>query len=315
MKKFYVLFFLLSLLLALNTWASEEDFLTAKVRKHDSISLLCFKIYRGFLPEMLTQLTKINPHINDWNKLPTDVAIKFFARKEMDRMIPEQMQDRVVITFLKQPVSIKRGDNNTYKKAQINSILEEEDFLKVGKGGRAELIMSGGRILRLDEGSRLKIGELEINQSENAVVGKFRLFIGKIWGKLLKTQLFSKAEMYVATPTVIAGVRGTAYDMMLSPDQSTVIKVFEGEVEIYNPLQKMPESGVIKDYKEPRRVKGPHRVTEEQWTQILLRQYYQIMVSKEGAGKAFSFDYEKERQTEWIKWNEERDQELSGMAL
>jgi hypothetical protein len=115
----------------------------------------------------------------------------------------------------------------------------------------------------------------------------------------------------VSTPTLVAGVRGTAYDLKLKRDQSTIIKVFEGEVEIYNPLQKMPESGVIKDFKKPHRVKGPHRITEKEWNEILLRQYQQVIVTKEGISEPIIFDYEKERQTEWIKWNEERDLRLS----
>ena len=116
--------------------------------------------------------------------------------------------------------------------------------------------------------------------------------------------------MYVSTPTLVAGVRGTAYDLILKPDQSSIIKVFEGEVEIYNPLQKMP-AGPIKDFKKPHRVKGPHKITEKEWNEILLRQYQQVIVTKEGISMPIIFDHEKERQTEWIKWNEVRDMQLS----
>ena len=111
--------------------------------------------------------------------------------------------------------------------------------------------------------------------------------------------------------------RGTAYDLKLAQDQSTLVRVFEGEVEIYNPLQKMPESEVVKDYKKPHevsgptRIKGPREVTEQEWNEILLKQYQQILVTKEGIGKPITFDYEKERQAEWAKWNEERDVKVS----
>ncbi|MBW2332170.1 MAG: hypothetical protein JRF08_01560 [Deltaproteobacteria bacterium] len=110
-------------------------------------------------------------------------------------------------------------------------------------------------------------------------------------------------------------VKGTAYDLKLKRDQSTIIKVFEGEVEIYNPLQKMPESGIITDFKKPHRVQGPHRITEKEWNEILLRQYQQVIVTKEGISAPISFDHEAERRTEWIKWNEERDLRLSGKEI
>lgn len=282
-----------------------------KVKPNESISFLCFKIYGKFSPKMPKQLSKINSHIKDWNNLPISTEIKFLTKKEMDSIIPEQKREVVVVTYLKHPVRVKKGKEGPYKSAQLNMMLDSKDYIDVKSSGRAELIMSGGRIIRLDENSTLKIGTLKKDEQKKSVTGRFKLFLGRVWGKMLKARVYRKKEMYVSTPTLVAGVRGTAYDMKLKPDQSTIIKVFEGEVEIYNPLQKMPESGIIKDFKKPHRVKGPHRVTEKEWNEILLRQYQQVIVTKEGITRPISFDYEKERQTEWIKWNEERDVRLN----
>ena len=204
----------------------------------------------------------------------------------------------------RQLIKIKPNDSISFL---CFMILTSKDYIEVKSGGRVELMMSEGRIIRLDENSTIRISALKRDEQKKSVTGRFKLFLGRLWGKVLKARVYGKKEMYVSTPTLVAGVRGTAYDLKLKPDQSTIIKVFEGEVEIYNPLQKMPESGVIKDFKKPHRVKGPHRVTEKEWNEILLRQYQQVIVTKEGITKPIIFDYEKERQTEWIKWNEERD--------
>jgi phage tail protein X len=285
------------------------------VKANDSISFLCFKIYGRFNPEMTKQFVKINPHIKDWDNLAEGEEIKFLSKKEMNSIVPEQKRETVVITFLKHPVIIKKDAKGPHKKALLNMILDSKDRIEVKRGGSVELMMSHGRVIRLDEGSTLKIGTLKRDEHKKSVVGKFQLFIGRLWGKVLQAKSRRKKEMYVSTPTLVAGVRGTAYDLKLKRDQSTIIKVFEGEVEIYNPLQKMPESGIITDFKKPHRVQGPHRITEKEWNEILLRQYQQVIVTKEGISTPISFDHETERKTEWIKWNEERDLRLTGKEI
>jgi len=293
--------------------ASERQ--SIKVKANDSISFLCFKIYGRFNPEMTKQFVKINPHIKDWDNLAEGEEITFLSKKEMNSIVPEQRRETVVITFLKHPVIIKKDTKGPHNKALLNMILDSKDRIEVKRGGSVELMMSFGRVIRLDEGSTLRVGTLKRDEHKKSVVGKFQLFLGRLWGKVLQAKSRRKKEMYVSTPTLVAGVRGTAYDLKLKPDQSTIIKVFEGEVEIYNPLQKMPESGIITDFKKPHRVQGPHKITEKEWDEILLRQYQQVIVTKEGISTPISFDHETERKTEWIKWNEERDLRLSGKEI
>jgi len=272
-------------------------------------------MYGRFNPEMTRQFVQINPHIKDWNNLTEGKEIKFLSKKEMNNIVPEQKRETVVITFLKHPAIITKDTKDLHKKALLNMILDSEDRIEVKRGGTVELMMSHGRVVRLDEGSTLRIGTLKRDEHKKSVVGNFKLFLGRLWGKVLQAKSRRKKEMYVSTPTLVAGVRGTAYDLKLKRDQSTVIKVFEGEVEIYNPLQKMPESGIITDFKKPHRVQGPHKITEKEWNEILLRQYQQVIVTKEGISTPISFDHETERKTEWIQWNEERDLRLSGKEI
>ena len=293
--------------------ASERQ--SIKVKVNDSISFLCFKVYGRFNPEMTKQFFKINPHIKDWDNLAKGEEIKFLSKKEMNSIVPEQKRETVVVTFLKHPVIIEKDTKSPHKKALLNMILDSKDRIEVKRGGSVELMMSHGRVIRLDEGSILRIGALKRDEHKKSVVGKFKLFLGRLWGKVLQAKSRRKKEMYVSTPTLVAGVRGTAYDLKLKRDQSTTIKVFEGEVEIYNPLQKMPESGIITDFKKPHRVQGPHRITEKEWNKILLRQYQQVIVTKEGISTPISFDHETERKIEWIRWNEERDRRLSGKEI
>ena len=76
---------------------------------------------------------------------------------------------------------------------------------------------------------------------------------------------------------------------------------------------------MISDFKKshrvtgPKRVEGPRRVSEKEWDQIVLKQYQQITVTKEGIGLPITFDYETERRVEWIRWNEVRDVKAAEM--
>ncbi|RLB25374.1 MAG: hypothetical protein DRG73_01970 [Deltaproteobacteria bacterium] len=313
--KLNTFFLLIVIFLLFSSYSEASKRRSVKVKADESISFLCFKIYGRFNPEMTKQFVKINPHIKDWDNLAEGEEINLFSKKEMNSIVPEQKRETVVITFLKPPVIIKKDTKGPHKKALLNMILDCKDRIEVKRGGRVELMMSHGRVIRLDEGSTLRISALKRAEQKKSVVGKFKLFLGRLWGKVLQVRSRRKKEMYVSTPTLVAGVRGTAYDLKLKRDQSTIIKVFEGEVEIYNPLQKMPESGIITDFKKPHRVQGPHRITEKEWNEILLRQYQQVIVTKEGISAPISFDHEAERRTEWIKWNEERDLRLSGKEI
>lgn len=313
--KITILLLIIAILFSSPFYLEASERQSIKVKANDSISFLCFKMYGRFNPEMTKQFVNINPHVKDWDNLIEREEITFFTKKEMNSIIPEQKRETVVITFLKHPVVIKKDAKGPYKKALVNMILDSKDRIEVKNGGSVELMMSQGRVIRLDEGSTLSVGTLKRDEQKKSAIGRFKLFLGRLWGKVLRAKSRRKKEMYVSTPTLVAGVRGTAYDLKLKRDQSTVIKVFEGEVEIYNPLQKMPESGIIKDFKKPHRVQGPHKITEKEWNEILLRQYQQVIVTKEGISKPISFDYEKERKTEWIKWNEERDLRLSGKEI
>ena len=287
------------------------------VQPRDSISFVCFRIYGRFCPEMVNRLSVINKDLDDWNNLPEGQIITLLTVREMDRAVPEDPQDLAAITFIKHPVRVRQGTETVLKEARLNMILAPNDFIEVETGGRLELMLSGARIIRLDEGSTLKIGTLNRDAKQSAVIGKFKFFLGRLWGKILKSKFFRKKEMYVETSTLVAGVRGTAYDLTLTNDQAATIRVFEGEVEIYNPLQRMPESGTISDFKEPhrvagpKRVKGPHRISEKQWDQIVLKQYQEITVTKEGISHPVTFDHEAERKAEWVRWNEARDVEAA----
>ena len=146
--------------------------------------------------------------------------------------------------------------------------------------------------------------------------------LGKLWVRVSK--LFNPASRYdVKTPTVIAGVQGTTYQVQVIGDRSTTIQVFEGAVNVYNPFpaggpaagEKPAQVGKPSEVAGPREVPGPTAVSREEWTEIVLHQYQQITVARGEIPHPTSFDPQKERQSDWVRWNEERDADFRPPAI
>jgi len=145
--------------------------------------------------------------------------------------------------------------------------------------------------------------------------------LGRVWVKVSK--FFNPASRTeVKTPTVIAGVQGTIYQLSVAPDQSTTIQVYEGAVNVYNPFPPVPPAvpGAPTEVQKPREVPGPQEVrgptavSREEWTQIVLHPFQEITVTGREVPQPKPFRPGIGRQNEWDRWNEERDQDFKPPA-
>jgi ferric-dicitrate binding protein FerR (iron transport regulator) len=106
---------------------------------------------------------------------------------------------------------------NIWIYADKGDVLDDGDSLKTGKNSYAELEFS--------DGSRVKISqETEVSIYKDY----FSLAIGYI--RLYITKLFPNFE--IRTPSAIAGVRGTEFTVEVLEDQTTIVTVYEGEVDL-----------------------------------------------------------------------------------
>ena len=99
-----------------------------KLSPNESISFLCFKVYGRYNPEMLTELSKINQNVSDWDNLPAGKDIRLLTQNEMNSMVPEKNKDFLVITFLQHPARIQRHTQTTFTKAKLNMILNSYEL-------------------------------------------------------------------------------------------------------------------------------------------------------------------------------------------
>ncbi|MCX5907790.1 MAG: FecR domain-containing protein [Deltaproteobacteria bacterium] len=317
-----------------------DEFQIIKVRKGDTVSYLSFKIYGRFDPRLAELLKKENPRIKDIDWIYPGQEIRFPSPEAMNRHLSEKlstpMKDQVeakeppppkellaktpvrfkkgVITFLEGQVQVKKAEDKDWTSARPNMIVTEKDQIKVLDHSRAELILDNQAVMRLSENTLLTIEKLEEERTTQKETTRMGLPLGTLWVRV--TKLFNRTSRYdVSTPTAIAGVQGTTYQVQVNKDRVTSIQVFQGAVNVYNPFPapSLPGSrlGRPQEVKGPVEVPGPITVSRAEWTKIVLQQFQRITVTEQHISPPNSFDILKEREKEWIRWNEERDLDFS----
>ncbi len=225
------------------------------------------------------------------------------------------------ITYLVGSVSVFRGGSSFT--ASLGSRLKGGDIVKTRDRSRVEITLDGGSLVRLSSNS-----ELTIERSSTSGLATSTVISstgGRLWSNVTP---FTNAESnyVVKTPTATAAVRGTVFRTDIYPDTSTLLRVYEGSVEMWNPMAAIEGphfwetegtegetgSGERHEVVGPHEVSGPIEVSEDQWTQIIIGGMQQLYIAPDGSVMeegAFSADDELE-QDEWILWNQERDAEL-----
>jgi hypothetical protein len=133
-----------------------------------------------------------------------------------------------------------------------------------------------------------------------------------MWTRVTRLLGFN-SKYQVDTPTAITAVQGTVYDLQVDSDQQTRVRVHSGNVLVYNPFAgDLAPGEKIPKFQEPTRVPGPTRISREAWEQLLLQQYQQVTLGREGRSNISAFDLDKARKEAWVSWNEARDKDFYG---
>jgi hypothetical protein len=197
-------------------------------------------------------------------------------------------------------------------------VLSLEDEGRTGEKSRIEIRLPDRSILRFDQRTHFKMKALFFDSQQGARDIKVEVPLGKTWANVRKA-FGAKKTFEVASANAVAGVRDTVWRMNVETDQSTMIRVYEGTVEVYSPFVKpdyKPEEG---GFKAPREVRGPQEiprpyaeVTKEQWEQIVLTQMMQVTIPAVGRpGTPTSFQAEDDQREEWVRWNQGRDRQIN----
>ncbi len=198
----------------------------------------------------------------------------------------------------KKKINLSKGD-----------FLEKGDRITTGKKSRMELKLPDGSFLRFSELSTFELTEVSANYKEKRRNISVNIVLGKTWAKVSK--LFRKKGRFaVSTKTAVAGVRGTDFSMDVNKDNSAVLKVYDGEVEVSKRKEEAPASAAPPGiYTNPVPIAGPRPITMEQWT-FIVGKMQQININPDGsASPPFRFNLDKDL-SEWVMWNRMRDKQV-----
>ena len=289
---FFLTLFLLSSLTGI---LLAQETLRIQVRRGDSLSYLSFKTYGMYNREIADILKRENPQIKEIDLIfagqflnfPTPESLKKkLAERSAKPLSPAGTQEvqegrpsppvvptpgplsetqvraqNGVITFLEGGVQVKKSGETQWVSARPNMILSEKDQIRVPPQAKAELILDNQSVLRLSGNTVLTLQKLEEEKATRKENTRVEMSLGRLWLKMGK--LFNPASRCdVRTPTVIAGVQGTIYQLSVAGDQSTTIQVYEGAVRVYNPFPQAqpPDAGGPTQVEKPREVAGPKEV-------------------------------------------------------
>jgi hypothetical protein len=124
---------------------------------------------------------------------------------------------------------------------RVGDAVQAKDVLRTKKDSLLEVSMTDGSRLTLGESSRLEVANYAAGDQPDALLdltrGRLRSFVTDVFS--------SRSESFrVRTPTAVAGVQGT--DFEVSPNaSSTVVTVFQGLVVTYNANPQIPERQIV----------------------------------------------------------------------
>lgn len=112
-----------------------------------------------------------------------------------------------------------------FKRLKTRKKIYENTIIKTKKKTYVTLMLKNGSLIEIKENSRILLNKKILDKSSVSVTkGKVKFSIKKMLKK--------KRSFNVYTPTAVAGIRGTDFEVVVADDGSLLTNVEEGEVEV-----------------------------------------------------------------------------------
>jgi hypothetical protein len=176
--------------------------------------------------------------------------------------------------------SIMRQGGEKWITARPNMPLSVGDEVYCRMESFVEVRYAMGAVLRMDENSKITL------KAANGDSIQTKTALGSVWVNMKKISKAGKT-FDVSSPTAVASIRGTVYQMTTGTDSSTDVSVYDGKVAVgltdslKKAVQKpkMP-AGEVTEVPGPDEIPGPFEVSLDQWKTIVAGQ--KIKVRRDG---------------------------------
>ncbi len=212
--------------------------------------------------------------------------------------------DKGVVTYVKGETQKKTAASD-WAPVPEKSTVDSGDTMQTKRKSRAEVAIETGKTVRLDENTIVDLVKL-LEQEQQKREVQLDVKEGQVWASI--STLGAKDDFKINSPFAGAAVRGTVFNYAVTGD-NLKLDVFKGAVEIYNPFKpvEMPKPGQL--IIAPHDVQGPRDIAREEWTKLLIQSRQSVTVGGQGAAApAISPVTQQTLDSEWVKWNQGRDQ-------
>lgn len=228
-----------------------------------------------------------------------------------DEVIPVEMEgNEAVVTFLEGSAVVCTESGTTSSPLILHAKLQNGDRVTTGHETRIELTFTDGSLLRFDEETTFEIININYSMETKKRDINVKMVLGRTWANVCSV-VGKKGGLSLHAKNAVAGVRGTVYRMNVAKDNSTIVKVYSGEVTVQKPSQIAGQtpSKVESPYPVPgpHPVPGPKKVSMEEWTYIV-RAMQQIVIKPDGTVEEPTTFSAQADSNEWVQWNQKRDQ-------
>ena len=141
-------------------------------------------------------------------------------------------------------VALQKPEDKIWLPVEKDMPLQKSDRLKTGAKSFAEILIDDGSLLRIEGNSEIVLKELSAGFEKKRIESTIYLRLGKLMSKIAKF-VNTRSRFSVRTPTMVAGVRGTEFVVVVAQSGKTELAVIRGKVSV---------GGVDKKGK---RMKGP----------------------------------------------------------
>jgi|GEM_PF-5742249 len=131
--------------------------------------------------------------------------------------------ENAFITYVYGAVKVKSGDSASWQKAKVKQKLQIGDTLKTGRRSKAEINISGKKIIKVKPNTEIEIPK--VYENEGGLLQTIRLLFGYVHVNGKKVD----GEFNIQTPKAICGIRGTRYTLQVAGPRE-ILTVFSGSV-------------------------------------------------------------------------------------
>ncbi|MEW6200561.1 MAG: FecR domain-containing protein [bacterium] len=145
-------------------------------------------------------------------------ALSVFAAEKVD----------IKLSKIQGKVDVMISGETQWKAAKEGMKLSEGASIRTGEASSAFLTWKDGHAVKIQQLTVIKVDQLqkEAGVEKNTV----SVTAGKVFSKVSK--LGGNSSFNVKTPTAIAGVRGTAWETEIKPDNTVSVSVVDGSVNV-----------------------------------------------------------------------------------